>query len=290
MMKFKKNPLTGILHLDVTILNKMEDRDLANYSASCRIARKFCNSEKNDDNLWMNRVMAKFPYVPIEIHKNYKGCKSWRNYYIHELSIFDKKNVNLNSKLICSSLNGKLHLVMIALEKGADIHYKDDLAVGWASKGGHLEIVKYLVEKGAGIYSKNCMSIEHASGNGHLEVAKYLVEKGAIISNWAVRWASENGHLEVVKFFTENGADIHAGYECALTSACSNGQLEVVKYLVEKGANIHVDNDRPILIASLDNHVSVVRYLVSKGADSNMICYRRNSLLIDIPDIDNVIE
>ena len=39
------------------------------------------------------------------------------------------------------------------VEKGANIHAKDEYSVRVASKYGHLKVVKYLVEKGGNIHA-----------------------------------------------------------------------------------------------------------------------------------------
>ena len=48
---------------------------------------------------------------------------------------------------------GKLEIVKLLIEHGADIHADDDYALGKAAEFGHLEIVKFLFECGANIHA-----------------------------------------------------------------------------------------------------------------------------------------
>lgn len=67
-------------------------------------------------------------------------------------------------------MENELNLSLIlASEKGADVHARDDMALQWASMMGHLKIVKLLLN--------------------HVATVDYF----------ALRWASEKGHYNVVK-------------------------------------------------------------------------------------------
>ena len=57
--------------------------------------------------------------------------------------------------------------------KKIDKNILDNMMIEMA-KEGHLNGVKYLVEKGADIHAKNDLALELASREGHLEVVKYL--------------------------------------------------------------------------------------------------------------------
>ena len=122
--------LTGNRDIDMTILNQLKDYDLVNACQTNKAADEICN----DQAFWMNRVLSRFN-VPIEILREYKGDRSWSDYYIYDLRL-----ITPNS-LIESSENGRLDEMMIAINLGADIHMEDDRALRRASYNGHLPIV-----------------------------------------------------------------------------------------------------------------------------------------------------
>lgn len=72
----------------------------------------------------------------------------------------------LNDGLIWASGNGYLELVRLLLERGADVHAYNDLALRWASRMGHLDIVKLLLERGANV---------HANGGSALKWLRRMV-------------------------------------------------------------------------------------------------------------------
>lgn len=64
------------------------------------------------------------------------------------------------------------------------------------------ELTKLLLEKGANVHARNDYALRRAAENEHLEVVELLIGKGADIhayDDYALRWAAENGHLEVVE-------------------------------------------------------------------------------------------
>jgi len=74
---------------------------------------------------------------------------------------------------------GYLQVVKHLLERGADLHAKNDKALQMAARNGHRELVKYLLEQGADLHAENDEELQLAAVNGHLEVVKCLLEQGA---------------------------------------------------------------------------------------------------------------
>ena len=200
--------LTGNKNLDFKILNELDDVDLVNLCQTNHQANELCNNQT----FWFNMILNRFPYLDLNILKQYKQERSWSQYYIEDLR--QVTPTNAQNKLERSSENGRLDLIIIAVNKGPDIRANNDIAVRWASQDGHLEVVKYLVSQGAGIrapcfYQINDEPVRLASENGHLEVVKYLVSQGANIraaDDEAVKLAYEYGHSEVVKYLVSQGA------------------------------------------------------------------------------------
>lgn len=195
--------LTGNRNIDMKILNELEDEDLVRICSVNKKADKICK----DQIFWMNRILLKFPEVPLNVLKKNKGNRTWSEYYINDLRILNKPNAY--QYLYFGSMYGRLDHVIIAIDLGADIHHNHNDPVRMASLNGRLEVVKYLTERGANIHS---------------------------VDNFAVRVASRQGHLEVVKYLVSQGADIHADNDLAVKLANNTGHSEVVDYLVSVGA------------------------------------------------------
>ena len=191
--------LTGLKNLDLLILNKLEDQDLVNVCKTNTKANKICY----DQNFWLNRIMIKFPYLGLDLLKKYKRDRSWSQYYIEDL-----RAKNLPKHLLANIDKNRLDLVIIAVNKGADIHQMHDYPIRLASEKGRLGVVKYLAEQGADIYSFDDQALKLASLNGHLDIVKYLVSIGANIhagNNSAIRWALQSGSIDVVDYLVSQG-------------------------------------------------------------------------------------
>lgn len=138
----------------------------------------------------------------------------------------------------CITFN-KLNMLKCLFEKGANIHFDDDMILREASKCGNIGIVEYLIEKGANVHVNNNEPIRDASKNGHLNVVKCLVKHGANIhaqNEYPLRLASENGHLSIVRYLVNLGADIHAKNSDAIYFAAANKHMHIVKYLLLIGS------------------------------------------------------
>ena len=140
---FNNKMLTGNKNVDFKILAQLDDKSLVNYCSANKKANEICK----DQIFWMNRILLKFPYLDIQLLRGYKGDKEWSEYYINELNRINPKNAQ--DKLYHNSQNGRLDLVMVAVNNGADIRAEDDVAVRLASGNVHLDVVKYLVSLGA---------------------------------------------------------------------------------------------------------------------------------------------
>ena len=189
--------LTGNKDVNRKILNELEDKDLVNVCQTNKNANSICN----DQVFWMNRVFNRFSYVGGDVLRKYKGDRSWSEYYIQDLRKINKDNTD--EYLQEAAKNNRLDHVMIALEKGANIHMSHDQALRYSSNGGYLDVVKFLVKKGANIHAVEDYALRSASSYGHLDTVKYLVEFGADIharNNQALKYAKGSKHLEIVKY------------------------------------------------------------------------------------------
>jgi ankyrin repeat protein len=163
--------LTNVKNLDFKLLNQLDDRSLVNVCLTNKQAKEICD----DQDFWLQRILIKFPYIPLEVFRKNKGDRTWSEYYIDDLRKINKQNKEL--VLTVEAKNGRLDYVMIALNSGVDIHTENDFALRHASDEGHLDVVKFLVEKGADIHAQDDYALRIASRNGYLEVVKFLVHE-----------------------------------------------------------------------------------------------------------------
>jgi len=109
-----------------------------------------------------------------------------------------------------------------------------------ASHNDNNEIVLLLLNKGADIKNYGDKLLFNAVNNGSIEIIKILLERGVDIKKCCDRLllnAVKNGHLEIIKLLLECGADIKKCCEGLLLNAVKNDNLEIIKLLLECGAD-----------------------------------------------------
>ena len=133
-----------------------------------------------------------------------------------------------------------------------------------AAKSNKIDELKNLLDRGANIHANDDVALREAAWKGRHEIVKFLVTQGANIhadNDAALRWAAPNGHLEIAKFLLAKGANIHANDDGALREAAFCGDLEAVKFLVTQGANIHARNDKALKWSAQEGHNDVWQVL-----------------------------
>ena len=198
--------LTGVKDLDLLILIQLDDQNLVNVCKTNTTINELCN----DQNFWLQRIMKMFPYLDLYILKKYKQDRDWSQYYIDDLRTINKTNAIY--KLYNGAKNGYLDMVIIAVNKGADVTSDNYYALRNASAYGHLEVVKYLVKNGPKLSDNYTDSVILAIENGHLNILKYLVEQGANLEGpnrddieEAIGEANDNGDVDIVNYLVSQG-------------------------------------------------------------------------------------
>lgn len=156
--------------------------------------------------------------------------------------------------IVLAAGQGCILVVNFLLERGVNIHCQGSfLPLLSAVFSGRVAVVRLLLEKGADIESKDLggrTPLHGAAFTGQLAVVKLLLEKGADIEtrhqcdqtplhNAAALAKSE---LEdVIQFLLDKGAEVDSRDETGrtpLSRAAGKGWLVVAKLLIEKGADI----------------------------------------------------
>jgi uncharacterized protein len=157
-----------------------------------------------------------------------------------------------NSKLLKAAKKGSLEDVKTLLEKGADLHAKDQnglTVLVYAVLSGNVELVKHLVNRGAGVNARD--------------------EDGST----ALMVASRLGNVDVMTLLADHGADVNVkgnDGKTALMAAAAKGHLEAVRFLLKRGADVHVEAANGYTarqFADEEDNEGIVRLLESHGAE-----------------------
>lgn len=226
------------------------------------------NSELMDNRTFMRKKDSDI--IEAAKNGNILGVK-----YLSSIASTEEKN----EALFNAAEFGDLEIVKYLIkEAGANVHYRDDLALKAACAEGHIEIVKYLVEEeGGDIYADDNEPTRWAARKGHLEVVKYLVSKGTMYDSLLSDAVEGNmeGNMEVIKYLvSEARVNIHLLNERALHTAISNlvfhGEeryIEIINYLVENGANPRVRSESYIWYLIKNKKLELASYLIKLGVD-----------------------
>lgn len=110
----------------------------------------------------------------------------------------------MNSALLESVKGDNINKVKECIQKGADIHYKNDHALRSAFYNGHMDIFKYLLSKNADINANNNEIMNMASNRyGDIETFEYLIENGMNVDKNALLNAIRNGDMKMIKYLVE---------------------------------------------------------------------------------------
>lgn len=204
--------------------------------------------------------------------------------YLHVAEYLLEKGVNIHAKddcaLIFATENGYLEMIKFLADRGANIHTKDDYPLRIAAKKDYLDIVKYLVEKGANVNGEYESAIILAVEKGNLEIVKYLVKKGADIEDcYALTLAKMKDYSKIVKYLEKKIGNVNSrNYYDALITAIRKNDLEAMKYLVEiEKVDVRIRDNYALVCAALEGSLEAVKYLVENGASpfiQNYYSYR----------------
>jgi len=109
------------------------------------------------------------------VHKRYDVLDLWFNIES------DKKQEFMDHECMMAARLCRFDLVFYLLDKGADIHYNDDLVFHFTCMAGYLEGAKKLYELGKlDIHVQNDRAFQLSCEHGHIEVAEWLYSFGGI--------------------------------------------------------------------------------------------------------------
>jgi len=157
-----------------------------------------------------------------------------------------------NTPLIKAAENGRIEVVRLLLEKGADVNKHNEggeTPLHYATRGGHIEAMTILLDHGADVSAKGTgcgTPLQWAARSGQTKAAELLLAHDADInqqgtSEWtALIDAASHEHAGVVRLLLSRGADpnIQGSYgRTALHEAASNNNVEIGRMLLAHGAD-----------------------------------------------------
>jgi len=103
------------LDLKKDLLLRLDDKELVKI---CQLNKEYIDFCNNNQDFWLQRIIRTFPYLNIEILNQYKGARTWSQYYIEDLRKIN--NNNAEDYLINAIDDERFDHIMIAIDKGAD--------------------------------------------------------------------------------------------------------------------------------------------------------------------------
>jgi ankyrin repeat protein len=107
---------------------------------------------------------------------------------MHMVTEFDfitiaKRHLQLerNQKMKSAAHAGNYGVMKAQLIDGADMHFKDDIALRYSVRAGNLEMVQFLLIIGANVQANNGEPLDQAIKRGHYQIVRALVEAGATV-------------------------------------------------------------------------------------------------------------
>lgn len=155
-------------------------------------------------------------------------------------------------QLHIQTIDGNTEAVKLALDRGLDIYInvKDDdgrTPLHYGARHGRMEIVKLLLERGADINVKDDVyghTALHLAAQGHTKTVKLLLDKGVADINVKNKFgytvlhiAAEYGNTEIVKLLLDRGIDMHAKNndgKLAIYYAKQQKQTKIVELLLRR--------------------------------------------------------
>lgn len=140
--------------------------------------------------------------------------------------------------------------VRLHIERGVDVNKQDvsqNTPLGAAVENGRLAIVQLLVDAGADVAtpSRAGLPLTMAVIRGNTDVVKFLVEKGANVNTADPQGviplvaAAESGYLDIVEFLVSKGANVNAKDrrgQTPLSIAMAGRHTEIMAHLRQHGA------------------------------------------------------
>lgn len=189
----------------------------------------------------------------------------------------ERRTVELHGCLELPAQNGWIKELEFLLQRGADIHYENDIALRRACSRQDTSY-KALVESLRTARARQNQIYEPIKTNSEsqfseIETIQFLLAHGANLhanSDEPLYLACIYNKEDVARFLLKAGANPNArdeGQFGILATVASRGILPMCKLLLEHGANLHAEDDWAVRWSATNNQIAVVRFLIESGAN-----------------------
>lgn len=196
-----------------------------------------------------------------------------------------------------SAIMNRINITKLLLDKGADIHYKNDQAFRYCASYGcerminmlicdtsesirkdYLQIIKYLLDNGADIHAKDDDALIGCINAGIVKVHGNLFDGRDNSSTCDI----DTKLRKVVKLLLDNGANVHARNNAAFFLSyknfkkinCHDNDLSsLFDLLIEYGANTRANNDKLLRLSAKYDDIKLMKDLFRNGADINVLIF-----------------
>ena len=166
------------------------------------------------------------------------------------LGLVNVAHATTSDELIKAAKTGDITTALSLLGQGADANTKDKdgyTVLILAAMNGHVNVVQALLERGANVHAREnkygVNALMLASYNGYADIVEKLIAAGADVNakdslygDTSLMAACEKGHTEVVRILLDHGANVIVKTtrgDTALSLATRMGHKDIVKLLLQ---------------------------------------------------------
>lgn len=164
--------------------------------------------------------------------------------------------------------HNRVEMVELFLERGADSHFENELALREACQRNYTDIIDLLLTKNPNVHADNDSALRSACLQRNVDVIRKLLQRGAdpnVADGRCLQLAIIARNIEMIMLLLQYGANPNIRSDILL-SAINAGNPDIVEYLIRNGARItKVD----FIQACQTNNVNAVRIFLENGFDPN---------------------
>ncbi|KAJ3046793.1 hypothetical protein HK097_000508, partial [Rhizophlyctis rosea] len=196
--------------------------------------------------------------------------KTWdwaaRNGHIHLLEVYNSEMPpdKWECAFISAAKNGHPEIVAMMLDKGVDVHVRDDLALRHVADYQYDESRLHRVT-----LSPDTDLV--AREKRFVETMRVVIDGGANVrehGRYVLDMACFEGCFDMVKLLLESGArDPNISLYYAMRTAASLGRVDIARLLLDAGADELLEDSRAVTLAAQYGHLDMVKLLLGRGTD-----------------------